>query len=459
MSAPWLRQITALSVLMLGVACDASTARSTITTLHRDAFLGHAVTCNAAPFVDTMPPRTELGSMLDCLGWQEWVDERDLQLDVVRYGTIVKLTKLYAIQGFEGTMRDPYFTKAIAVNVDHVLKGSAAVGTFEITVPIAIGSDPAHRMRRGLVKPVDENDAHLRGGYANLIFDDEPGLLFIPSDRVDDPIFLGCIGGHFAKPDAFRPKLLTDYELLTQLLASRSVASLATEPLESPLVQQLSERGGSTSGYFVAEFFGWRAAIALLSRSMDQTMDVSPFELGLVEGAIRMQALRRIREYGAPAWQDVDDTALAAKLVDWAILRFPYIPPKDNRLKRDTMTDRQRHVAAWILSQIHAMAPDLRRGHLSSTDTAIDSARDAIPDLRAPATVVDGYTASLDDFERLLEGRPPENEAQPPSWFTSVGVCATSGGESVSRIPLHDWAREAFGERAVRRWHRPRWPE
>ena len=97
MPTGWLRQIaTPMSVFMVAAACDPAPAHSTLASLHHPAFLGHAVTCNAAPFVDTMPPRTELGSMLDCLGWQEWVDERDLQLDVVRYGTIVKMTKLQA---------------------------------------------------------------------------------------------------------------------------------------------------------------------------------------------------------------------------------------------------------------------------------------------------------------------------------------------------------------------------
>ena len=119
---------------------------------------------------------------------------------------------------------------------------------------------------------------------------------------------------------------------------------------------------------------------------------------------------------------------------------------------RDTMTDRQRHVAAWILSQIHAMAPQLDRSHLTAPDTAIDIARDQIPQLTAHPSVVDGYRASIDDFERLLDGRPPNQEARPPAWFTAVGVCGPTRGEAVSRDPFHDWARRAFGKRAVRWW-------
>lgn len=416
-----------LGTAMLAIACDPTPARSNIASLQRPAFLGHAVTCNAEPFVDTTPPRTELGSMLDCLGWQEWTDERDLQLDVVRYGTIVKVAKLYELEDFAGTWHGTYFTRGVVANVDAVLKGSAPVGTFEMTVPLVVGADPARPFARGFRRPVDENDAHLRGGYANLIFDDDPGLMFIPSDRVDDPIFYGCLAGHFARSDAFRPKLVTDYELLTQLLAQRSLESLGAESADGSLLEEITKLGGSTAGYFVAEYFGWRTVVDLLSRSLEQHVEVRPFELRLVEGAIRMQALRRIPQYPAPTWEDVDDTVLAAKLVDWAILRIPFIPAKGNRFKRDTMTDRQRHVAAWILSQIHAMAPQLDRSHLTAPDTAIDIARDQIPQLTAHPSVVDGYRASIDDFERLLDGRPPNRKpdrppGSPPSAYADQHV-------------------------------------
>ena len=438
------------SALSLG-ACDHPVTTSETSSLHHRAFLGHAVTCNATPFVDVMPPRTELGSALDCLGWQEWADARDLHLDVVRYGTIVELAPLERIAELDGRMAEAYITHAITAKVGPVLKGVAPTGTFEITVPIGIGADPAHRIRRGLLHPVDENETRLRGGYANLVFDDVAGLLFVPTDRVDSPPFLGCLGGHFAKPDAFRPKLIEDYRKLTDLMNRRSLGSLASETPDSPLLTTLVASGGSTVGYFVAEYFGWQTATVLLERSMKQAQ-TTPFELGLVEGAIRMQALRRLSQYAAPAWQNLDDTALAARLFDWAILRIPDMPAKKNRMARDEMSDRQRRVAAWIVSNEHAMAPELTRFDLTSTDRAIDQAVALISTLKQKGGAVGGYSADLEAFERVMAGQPPTRAPAPPYWFHAIGACLSESGEVVSRTPAHDWLRLAFGPDAVDRW-------
>jgi len=440
-----LTRVIAGVLLATTVACEPATSNAS--TLYRNAFLGHPVTCNAEPFVDTMPVPTELGSRLDCLGWYEWTDARDLQLDVIRYGTIVELTPLRHLDVGRDIPGQPYSTRSIIANVDRVLRGAAPLGTHEMTVTLGIGADPAKRQRRqrAFGNPTDENSARRRGGYTNLVFERSRGLLFIPRERVDDPIFLGCLGGHFAIPDAFRPRLIEDYELLARLLAVRPAESFEHEPPTSPLLEPLVGSAGSTVGYFIAEYFGWRTSLELLDRTMLHDDTISPFEIGLVEGMIRMEVLHRLRHYPAPAWRDVDMAAVGAKLVDWAILRIPDLPPKPHSLRRDTMTDRQRCVAAWIITYQHAMAPALARAHLASTDDAIDFAKTFIPTLHARSIATGGYTASLDELERLLRGDAPQVPARPPNWFTTPGVCPHLDGESVSRTPFLPWSREAFG--------------
>ena len=447
-----MRLLIALALpCLLGVAvgCDYPSAESNIASVYRPAFLGHPVTCNAEPFVDTMPVPTELGSLLDCLGWQEWTDERDLQLDVVRYGTIVVAQPLERLEVKHVPSSQPYSARGVEVRTERTLKGQAPIGTYRVTVAVGRGSDFG-RPSRGLLKSGfnNDNENQHRGGRTKMADGHDRGLVFIPSESVDDPIFLGCLGGHFAKPDAFRPKLLVDYEMLTHLIAWRPVESLKDVSFGEPLLAALVESGGSTVGYFVAEYFGWRTALAMLEAEMRRPRVVSPFEIGLVEGMLRMQTLRRFPHYSAQAWADLDDTALSSKLLDWAILRVPDLPPKDNEWDEDAMTDRQRLVAAWIIDRIHGMAPSLTRTDLSSSDDAIEMAKAIIPTLHASMGVTRGYHADLDAFERLLAGRPPKHEPSPPAWFTNPRPCRAK--ETVSRTPLATWAREAFGRHAAR---------
>ncbi len=412
--------------------------------LHREAFHGHPPTCNGEAFVKWMPVPTELGSRLDCLGWYEWHDERALQLDVVRYGTIAKVWPIRHFEVPQTLIEHRIITKGAVIDVTRTLKGAAPLGRHTFTAGTSIHSQPIER-HSGWKRRLEQERA---GGRSHMLYGHEPGLLFIPSDQVVDGLFLGCLGGHFARPDRYRPKLLDDYEILTRLLRWRSLDGLKNEPVGAPLLEALVEAGGSTVGYFVAEFYDWRVSMDLLRRSMDRSPEISPFEVGLVEGMVRMQFLRRLRQYPAPTWETVDDLAVGALLLNWAVLRLPDLPERKRTWPpSDSMTDRQRRVAAWIVSWMPSMVPSLSRDDLIWPQAEVDSFAGTLRSHRG--AFFGGYRADAGSFDRVLNGQPPRLGVHIPAWFTDIGICGGTNG-LISSKPLRPWAIEAYGEHIPR---------